>query len=52
MRCSGSSASARTCTFLGSYPRADKIPIEVTQRYDDEAFIDARDWLRGLIAGE
>jgi len=39
-------------TFLGSYPRADKLAIEVTQRYGDEVFIEARDWLRGLISGE
>ena len=38
--------------FLGSYPRADKESIEVTGRYGDDAFIEARDWLRGLIAGE
>lgn len=38
--------------FLGSYPRADQQRITVTQRYDNDAFVDARDWLRGLIAGE
>lgn len=38
--------------FLGSYPRADHQPVTVTTRYADEAFIEARDWLRGLIAGE
>jgi len=38
--------------FLGSYPRADQLAITVTSRYDNEAFVDARDWLRGLIAGE
>ncbi|MEP6480393.1 MAG: prephenate dehydratase [Rhodoglobus sp.] len=38
--------------FLGSYPRADKQAITVTPRYDNDAFVDARDWLRGLIAGE
>ncbi len=38
--------------FLGSYPRADRKRIRVTPRYDNEAFVDARDWLRGLIAGE
>lgn len=38
--------------FLGSYPRADKRPIEFTSRFDDGIFIEARDWLRGLIAGE
>jgi prephenate dehydratase len=38
--------------FLGSYPRADELTIEVTARYADVAFIEARDWLRGLIAGE
>jgi prephenate dehydratase len=35
--------------FLGSYPRADKRDITVTPRYSDDAFIDARDWLRELI---
>ena len=38
--------------FLGSYPRADELSIEVTERYTDDAFIEARDWLRRLIAGE
>lgn len=38
--------------FLGSYPRADRQRISVTPRYDNDAFVDARDWLRGLIAGE
>jgi prephenate dehydratase len=38
--------------FLGSYPRADKLSITVIPRYDNDAFVDARDWLRGLIAGE
>ena len=38
--------------FLGSYPRADKQHISVTTRYGDDMFIEARDWLRGIIAGE
>jgi prephenate dehydratase len=38
--------------FLGSYPRADKAPIEYVPRYDDNVFIEARDWLRGVISGE
>jgi prephenate dehydratase len=38
--------------FLGSYPRADKLRITVTERYDNDAFIDARDWLRGLTRQE
>ncbi|MFT4123314.1 MAG: prephenate dehydratase [Microbacteriaceae bacterium] len=38
--------------FLGSYPRADGRGSAVPERYRDEAFIEARDWLRGLIAGE
>lgn len=38
--------------FLGSYPRADRQPNEFTSRYDDEVFIEARDWLRGLVSGE
>ena len=37
--------------FLGSYPRADKIPITVTPRYDNVAFTEARGWLDGLIGG-
>lgn len=39
-------------TFLGSYPRADATTVDVSSRYRDEAFIEARDWLRGLVAGE
>lgn len=37
--------------FLGSYPRADKRPIEVDPRYADQVFIDARDWLRDILSG-
>jgi prephenate dehydratase len=37
--------------FLGSYPRADRVAVTASSRYDDEVFIDARDWLRGLISG-
>jgi prephenate dehydratase len=39
-------------TYLGSYPRADKQHVHVTPRYGDEVFIEARDWLRGILAGE
>ncbi|MEO7348563.1 MAG: prephenate dehydratase [Terrimesophilobacter sp.] len=38
--------------FLGSYPRADKVRTEVSGRYNNEVFADAREWLRGLIAGD
>ncbi len=38
--------------FLGSYPRADQQTIEFTERYDDGIFIEARDWLRGILSGE
>jgi prephenate dehydratase len=38
--------------FLGSYPRADGTPVEFDQRYRDEVFTEARDWLRALISGE
>ncbi|WP_349898937.1 prephenate dehydratase [Parafrigoribacterium soli] len=38
--------------FLGSYPRADGTPVVFDQRYRDEVFTEARDWLRGLITGE
>jgi prephenate dehydratase len=34
--------------FLGSYPRADKLRISVTPRYDNQAFQDARAWLDSL----
>lgn len=37
--------------FLGSYPRADKLEITVTPRYDNSAFTDARAWLDGLLGG-
>ena len=37
--------------FLGSYPRADKLAITVTPRYDNHAFRDARAWLDGLLGG-
>jgi prephenate dehydratase len=39
-------------TFLGSYPRADRTSVVFDQRYRDDVFTEARDWLRGLIAGE
>ncbi len=35
--------------FLGSYPRADRRPIEFTSHYDDEVFTGAREWLRDLL---
>ncbi|WP_437583951.1 prephenate dehydratase [Paramicrobacterium sp. CJ85] len=39
-------------TFLGSYPRADKAQIQFDARYNDDVYIEARDWLRGLLSGE
>ncbi|MFD5226305.1 prephenate dehydratase [Microbacterium sp. NPDC058342] len=38
--------------FLGSYPRADRRIVQYPDRYADDIFVEARDWLRGLIAGE
>jgi prephenate dehydratase len=38
--------------FLGSYPRADRREVEYHSKYDDEIFIEARDWLRGLLTSE
>ncbi|RKR76270.1 prephenate dehydratase [Frondihabitans australicus] len=38
--------------FLGSYPRADREQVTVVPRYDNTAFVEARDWLRALVAGE
>jgi prephenate dehydratase len=38
--------------FLGSYPRADRQRIVVNERYGNEPFVEARDWLRGLLSGE
>jgi prephenate dehydratase len=37
--------------FLGSYPRADRAPVQYTPRYDNEVFTEARDWLRSLLTG-
>lgn len=38
-------------TFLGSYPRADRQIVHYPERYADDVFIEARDWVRGLISG-
>ena len=38
--------------FLGSYPRADRVIVRYPERFSDDVFIEARDWLRGLISGE
>lgn len=38
--------------FLGSYPRADRRPISYVKRYDDDVFIEARDWLRAIVSRE
>lgn len=44
----------RTCTqvrFLGSYPRADGVPVRVGPTTSDAAFAHARTWLDTLRAG-
>ena len=38
--------------FLGSYPRADHAVVRYPDRYSDDVFVEARDWLRGLLSGE
>jgi len=38
--------------FLGSYPRADRAVVRYPERYSDDVFVEARDWLRGLLSGE
>ncbi|WES63006.1 prephenate dehydratase [Microbacter sp. GSS18] len=38
--------------FLGSYPRADRALVRYPDRYSDDVFVEARDWLRSLISGE
>ncbi|WP_394554140.1 prephenate dehydratase [Agromyces sp. MMS24-JH15] len=38
--------------FLGSYPRADRREVEYHSKYDDEVFVEARDWLRAILSGE
>lgn len=37
--------------YLGSYPRADRAIVHYPERYSDEIFVEARDWLRDLITG-
>lgn len=37
--------------FLGSYPRADRAIVHYPDRYADDVFVEARDWLRALISG-
>ncbi|MFC5789760.1 prephenate dehydratase [Agromyces tardus] len=44
--------SSPNVIFLGSYPRADRREVEYHSKYDDEIFIEARDWLRGILSGE
>ncbi|HEU5223961.1 MAG TPA: prephenate dehydratase [Candidatus Lumbricidophila sp.] len=39
-------------TYLGSYPRADQRTVEYHSDYDDDVFIEARDWLRAILASE
>jgi prephenate dehydratase len=39
-------------TYLGSYPRADRRQVTAEPRYGDDVFIEARDWLRGILDGE
>ncbi|MGL5864427.1 MAG: prephenate dehydratase [Dermatophilaceae bacterium] len=34
--------------FLGSYPRADQVPVTVARPTTDAAFADARSWLDGI----
>ncbi|WP_144874670.1 prephenate dehydratase [Microbacterium sp. 1.5R] len=38
--------------FLGSYPRADRQIVQYPDRYADDVFVEARDWLRGILSGE
>lgn len=38
--------------FLGSYARADRAIVRYPERYSDDVFVEARDWLRALISGE
>ncbi|MBL5974983.1 MAG: prephenate dehydratase [Candidatus Leucobacter sulfamidivorax] len=38
--------------FLGSYPRADRIAATTHDVHDDDAFRDARDWLRTILTGQ
>jgi prephenate dehydratase len=35
--------------FLGSYPRADRAPIVHADRYADQVFVDAREWLDRIL---
>jgi len=42
----------RTCrelTFLGSYPRADKVPQDIEQGTTDGDFAEANSWLDGIL---
>lgn len=38
--------------FLGSYPRADRQIIQYSDRYSDDLFVEAREWLQGIVGGE
>jgi prephenate dehydratase len=36
-------------TFLGSYPRADKVAVKHAEQYSNKVFADARKWLAGIL---
>ena len=36
-------------TFLGSYPRADRVSTKHAEQYSDKVFTDARKWLKGIL---
>jgi len=38
--------------FLGSYQRADRVAATTHDAHDNEAFRDARDWLRAIVTGQ
>ena len=37
--------------FLGSYPRADRRIVHYSERFSDDVFGEAREWLDGVVAG-
>ncbi len=37
--------------FLGSYPRADRKPVERVESHEDDVYVEARAWLSGLLDG-
>ena len=52
MPCWGSAGSARRSCSSARTRARDRAVVRYPERYSDDVFVEARDWLRGLLSGE